>query len=285
MNFRRWLYTLPLLMLTLLPALARAQVAITPQIYTIDLTRQDGSQTYSFRLMNFSKAAIPIAVSVVNWTMNAKGQVEAAPLTEQSLAPWLQINPTQFVLPPEGSQVVRFAIRPAVPLAPGEHRAMVYFSQQAADTGPQPKGTFRVLFQLGAAVYARVPPFTMEGEILALHADAQGVSFEVHNSGTATTRMIGQYVVWNQDAVPAGGPWPAQLGSEGFVAPPGLVAHGALPLDADLPGLTRSVRLEFPLKGGLPPGRYVLYLRGTFGTPAIARQLRFAVSAASHSVK
>ena len=261
--------------LGLLPAsVVMAQVAITPQIYTIDLDKQP-NQTYSFRLMNFSKTAIPIAVSVINWTMNAKGQVEPAPLEEQSLAPWLQINPTRFVLPPKSSQVVRFAIRPAVPLLPGEHRAMIYFSQEPE--GLQPKGTFRVLFQLGAAVYARVPPYTMQGEIVSAKPDAHGVGFEVRNTGNATARMIGQYVVWKQGAVPATGPWPAHLGDEHLEAPAGLVASGALPLDADLPGLTRSVRLEFEDKNGLPPGNYVLYMRGTFGAPSIERELRFNV--------
>ncbi len=279
MRTMRWAGALAAVLLcllaTALPALA--QVAITPQIYTIDLGQQP-HRTYSFRLMNFSKAAIPIAVSVVNWTMNEKGQIEPAPLQEQSLAPWLQINPTRFVLPPEGSQVVRFAIRPAVPLTAGEHRAMIYFSQQAE--GPRPKGTFRVLFQLGAAVYARVPPYTMLGEILSAKPDAHGVRFEVRNTGTATARMIGQYVVWRQDAVPAGGPWPARLGETDFRPPPGMVASGALPLDADLPGLTRSVQLEFDDKQGLQPGRYVLFLRGTFGTSGIDRELRFSVPTA-----
>ena len=261
--------------LGLLPAsVVMAQVAITPQIYTIDLDKQP-NRTYSFRLMNFSKTAIPIAVSVINWTMNAKGQVEPAPLEEQSLAPWLQINPTRFVLSPESSQVVRFAIRPAVPLLPGEHRAMIYFSQEPE--GRQPKGTFRVLIQLGAAVYARVPPYTMQGEIVSAKPDAHGVSFEVRNTGNATARMIGQYVVWKRGAVPATGPWPAHLGDEHLKAPSGLVASGALPLDADLPGLTRSVRLEFEDKNGLPPGNYVLYMRGTFGAPNIERELRFNV--------
>ena len=246
----------------------------TTEIYTIDLDKQP-NQTYSFRLMNFSKTAIPIAVSVINWTMNAKGQVEPAPLEEQSLAPWLQINPTRFVLSPESSQVVRFAIRPAVPLLPGEHRAMIYFSQEPE--GLQPKGTFRVLFQLGAAVYARVPPYTMQGEIVSAKPDAHGVSFEVRNTGNATARMIGQYVVWKRGAVPATGPWPAHLGDEHLKAPSGLVANGALPLDADLPGLTRGVRLEFEDKNGLPPGNYVLYMRGTFGAPNIERELRFNV--------
>ena len=266
--------------LGLLPAsVVIAQVAITPQIYTIDLDKQL-NQTYSFRLMNFSKTAIPVAVSVINWTMNAKGKVEPAPLEEQSLAPWLQINPTRFVLSPESSQVVRFAIRPAVHLLPGEHRAMIYFSQQAE--GPQPKGTFRVLFQLGAAVYARVPPYTMQGEIVSAKPDAHGVSFEVRNTGNATARMIGQYVVWKKGTVSATGPWPAHLVAEHLKAPLGLAASGALPLDADLPGLTRSVRLQFANKAGLAPGAYVIYLRGRFGTPVIDRELAFVVPVKPH---
>lgn len=277
-RFTTALFALLLAPFLLWAPLASAQVAITPQIYTIDLDKPD--QTYSFRLMNFTKKDIPIAVSVVNWNMNAKGEVEAAPLQEQSLAPWIQINPVRFVLPAEGSQVVRFAIRPAVQLTPGEHRAMIYFSQQPE--GVQPKGTFRVLFRLGAAVYARVAPYSMTGAILSAKPDARGVSFEVDNTGNATTRMIGQYVVWKAGAAPADDPWPAGLGSEGFKAPAGLAASGQLPLDADLPGLTRSVRLDFNDKSGLPPGSYIMHLRGSFGSTKLDRTLHFSVPPGKH---
>ena len=274
---------IPALLLILLAGLAtappaRAQVALTPQIYTIDLDKPD--QTWSFRLINFTKDPKPVTVSVINWTMDAKGDVLPAPLEEQSLAPWIQINPTSFVLPANGSQVVRFAIRPAVPLGPGEHRAMIFFSEQPQ--GVQPKGTFRALFRLGAAVYARVPPYTMLGEILSARPDAHGVSFEVRNTGDATTRMVGQYVVWEKGSVPVAGPWPAHLGQPDFKPPEGLAASGALPLDADLPGLKRSVRLEFDDKAGLAPGMYVLYLRGSFGSPVIDRKLAFTVPAKPH---
>ena len=273
----------PALLLILLAGLiaaplARAQVALTPQIYTIDLDKPD--QTWSFRLINFTKDPKPVTVSVINWTMDAKGDVLPAPLEEQSLAPWIQINPTSFVLPANGSQVVRFAIRPAVPLGPGEHRAMIFFNEQPQ--GAQPKGTFRALFRLGAAIYARVSPYTMLGEILSVRPDAHGVSFEVRNSGSATTRMEGQFVVWKKGSVPATGPWPAHLGQPDFKPPAGLAASGALPLDADLPGLTRSVRLQFNDKTGLAPGAYVIYLRGRFGTPAIDRELAFVVPVKPH---
>ena len=273
----------PTLLLILLAGLiaaplARAQVALTPQIYTIDLDKPD--QTWSFRLINFTKDPKPVTVSVINWTMDAKGDVLPAPLEEQSLAPWIQINPTSFVLPANGSQVVRFAIRPAVPLGPGEHRAMIFFNEQPQ--GAQPKGTFRALFRLGAAIYARVSPYTMLGEILSVRPDAHGVSFEVRNSGSATTRMEGQFVVWKKGSVPATGPWPAHLGQPDFKPPAGLAASGALPLDADLPGLTRSVRLQFNDKAGLAPGAYVIYLRGNFGTPTIDRELAFVVPVKPH---
>ena len=273
----------PALLLILLAGLiaaplARAQVALTPQIYTIDLDKPD--QTWSFRLINFTKDPKPVTVSVINWTMDAKGDVLPAPLEEQSLAPWIQINPTSFVLPANGSQVVRFAIRPAVPLGPGEHRAMIFFNEQPQ--GAQPKGTFRALFRLGAAIYARVSPYTMLGEILSVRPDAHGVSFEVRNSGSATTRMEGQFVVWKKGSVPATGPWPAHLGQPDFKPPAGLAASGALPLDADLPGLTRSVRLQFNDKAGLAPGAYVIYLRGNFGTPTIDRELAFVVPVKPH---
>ncbi len=277
----RYARMLALSLVVLLGAIAASAAffndTATTEIYTIDLDKPN--QTWSFRLMNFTKTPKQVVVSVINWTMDAQGNViEIAP-TEQSLAPWLQINPTTFTLPAEGSQVVRFAIRPAVPLTPGEHRAMIYFTEQPE--ADHPKGTIQALFRLGSAVYARVPPYTMQGEILSAKPDAHGVNFEVRNTGNATARMIGTYVVWRQGAIPASGPWPAQLGQSDFKAPSGLAASGQLTPDAVLPGLTRSVRLVFDAKPGLAPGKYVLYLRGTFGTPNVDRKLAFVVPASA----
>lgn len=256
-----------------------AQVALTPQMYTINLGKTN--QTWSFRLINFTNEPKPVIVSVINWSMDSHGNIIPSPIEEQSLAPWIQINPTSFTLPANGSQVIRFAIRPAVPLVPGEHRAMIFFSEQSSNNA-QPNGTFRALFRLGAAIYARVPPYTMLGEISSIKPTAKGIEFKVYNAGNATTRMFGEYLILKKDDHSYSKQWVNSIGTANFKLPYDTIARGKLPLDADLPGLSRSMYLIFKNNLVLAPGSYILYLNGNFGTTIINRKLTFIISKKIH---
>jgi P pilus assembly chaperone PapD len=255
-------------------ASAFPQVALSPQIADISLDAP--AQTQSFRLSNQAKLPMHVVVSVQNWTMDIDGRVGVAPATEQSLAPWVEINPTSFTVEPGQSQVVRYAIRPAVKLEPGEHRAMVFFTEQPSPDDQAKPTTLRAYFKLGAAIYAHIGPVQENGEVASLRTDARAATFTLHNSGNATTRMRGQFALWQQQAHPsANAVTPAQLDKD-FKPPAGLIAYGRLPQDAVLPGADRHVTLDFDGKP-LPAGHYVLALQGTLGATVIDRSVRFDV--------
>ncbi len=246
-------------LLLALPAVpAAAQVALTPQIYTIDLGKPQ--RTYAFRLSNFTPQAVSVVVSAVNWTMTRHGRVLRLPMREQSLAPWLEVSPRSFRVPAHGSQVVRFAVRADVPLRPGEHRAMLYFTERRPAAAAAGKSMFISLFRFGAAIYALQPPYVSKGRIASVHVDASGAQFVLRNLGDTTVRMEGDYAVRRR----------------GQARP---LARGRLPLGPCLPGALRDVALQFDVRGGLPPGAYVLSLHGAMGTQVIARKVPFRVRA------
>jgi P pilus assembly chaperone PapD len=253
---------------------ARAQVALSPQIADIAL---DGpAATHSFRLTNQAKLPMRVAVTVSNWTMDIDGNVTTIPPTEQSLDSWIELNPAAFTIAPGESQVVRYAVRPALALSPGEHRAMVFFTERPDPQDASKPATLRVYFHLGAAIYAHVGPVQENGEVASLRTDARAATFTLHNSGNATTRMRGQFALWQRQAYPsANAVTPTQLDKD-FKPPAGLIAYGRLPQDAVLPGADRHVTLDFDGKP-LPAGHYVLALQGTLGATVIDRSVRFDV--------
>lgn len=261
--------------------LANAQVALSPPMADISL---DGPvQTQSFRLMNDSHAPMHVAVTVSNWGQDANGNVITVPTTEQSLAPWVQINPTEFTVAPGQSQVVRYAIRPALVLTPGEHRAMVFFTEKHLPGDNAPSGKLRVNFNLGASIYGHVGPVHENGQIDSIKTSAQALMFAVHNTGNATTRMRGQYAIWKSDAYPKKDDIAisADQLQDSYKSPNGLVRHGKLPTSAVLPDSNRTVTLDLS-KQPLPPGSYVLRTRATLGDTDISRELRFNVSTDRH---
>lgn len=267
-----------LLLCVALPAVA--QVAVTPQIQDISL---DGpTRTYAFRFINFSKEIKRVKVSVSNWSMDASGKITEVPSQQQSLDHWIEINPTEFTVPAGQAQVVRFAVRPAMQLAPGEHRAMVFFNEDPLPGQIAKPGTFRLQFRIGAAIYGHVGPIDRSGRIVSAKADARGVAFELRNTGNATTRIQGVYAVWKKAAIPAAAAaLPANMQEPRFTPPPGMMAHGLLPQDAVLPEVTRAVDLHFST-AALPVGQYVLRMRGVIGPNDVTRDIPIDVTRPTH---
>lgn len=131
------------------PAHLAAQVGLSPPKLDITIDESGKPSTHSIRIVNFGKKAVEVQVSVYNWEMDEDSQVRIIPPTDQSLDQWMVINPLRFTLPSEGSQAVRFSVRPKVKPEPGEHRAMIFFEQVPPDDdAPE----IRFVFRLGAAV-------------------------------------------------------------------------------------------------------------------------------------
>ncbi|GAA0712176.1 hypothetical protein [Dokdonella soli] len=260
---------------------ARAQIAISPQI--LDVSLDDPSHTYAFRLYNYTTEDKRVRVSLNNWTLDADNQVQVLPPTETSLDRWTIINPVEFDLPAGKSQAVRLAIRPAVPLAAGEHRVMTYFDEiPLADPTKEAPATLRARFRLGAAVYAHVGPVSRSGTINSVVADKHGFKLGVTATGNATTRFDGQYVIYPTRAFPGKGKVPAVENPDlpDMKLPPGAIAGGRIPATAVLPGTTRTVSGTYAGKP-LSPGRYTVNLSGHFGDAPLDAQTEINVAAGS----
>ena len=254
---------------------ALAQMAISPPLQELSLDDHPDA-TYSFRLSNFADTPVHVVVSTSNFDMDDKGVVSNTSATEQSLAPWIQLSPTEFTILGGHSQVIRYTIRPSVALEPGEHRAMVYFVEHHNADDKAPEGSVRVNFSFGAAVYAMVGPRHDSARIETLAADDHSFNWSIHNSGNATARLTARYALWRDDGKPD---TDRQIPTTGDataidVKATGPLSYGALPSGGVLPGRTRNFVLDLG-KSILPPGNYILGVSGSLAGTAVERRLRF----------
>jgi hypothetical protein len=247
---------------------------VAPPKFEIELG--DRGETHSFRVFNYDDDPITAEVSVHNWELDENNKTRILPPTEQSLDSWIAINPVRFTIPPRGSQVVRFAIRPKVELVDGEHRAILYVTSKPTE---EKALSVRFNLRIGMAVYGYVGAVERVGELVAVAVDPAALRFEIESRGNAHVRLAGRFAVWRADAYPEEGPPPPvpelpEAGEEA-VLPPGVVTVGELPAKPVLAGTRRTV--PQPLAEPLPPGDYVLRLVGTLGASSVERTLPFSI--------
>ncbi len=267
----------------LIAASAHAQVGFSPQYY--DLPLDEAQKTHAFRLFNFSKEDKVVRASVVNWDFDAHGEIRLLPTTDTSLDQWVVVNPVEFTIPAGQTQAVRFSVRPAVELPPGEHRAMLIFDevpqpQPASDPNASGRQTaLRARFQFRSAIYCQVGKPVRTADLARAEADAKGLHLRLAATGTANTRFDGQYQVWHRERFP-GLDHVSLLGNLADpkrVLPDGVVAAGGLPGQPVLPGGSRDYEVTF--EKPLAPGAYVIALLGNLGDEKLSRQIALAVPA------
>lgn len=262
---------------------AGAQVGFSPQYY--DLTQAESQGTHAYRLFNMTNDPKQVRVSVVSWDFDDRGEIRILPSTDTSLDQWVVVNPIEFTIPPGESQAVRFSIRPAVPLAAGEHRAMLIFDEVLQ---PQPVGeasgagaqtALRARFQFRTAIYCQAGTVSRRAEIVSAEASATTLSLQTRATGTANTRFEGQFMVWKASEFPGLDKvfLLGNLTDPKPELPPGMVAAGQLPGQPVLPGGSR--KYEVALGNTLPKGRYIAVLLGRLGDEALSRQIPFDVAA------
>ncbi len=270
---------MPIPRLLLLACLAFAwvpvsgQVAISPQMLDVPVD----NRTHAFKLYNLSAEPKKVRVSLTNFDLDDNNTVREQASGEQSLDTWLVVSPLEFTVKPNGYQTVRLSIRPAVELAPGEHRAMVWFDEQPTPKASDKTPTLRVRFRIGAAVYGQVGKTERRGALRKVLVDGSGFAIALANTGNANTRLDGRYHVHTKSeykakrAKPAAAPKPEDAATAG-AAP----AETRLPTTPVLPGALRVVRHKFA--SPLAPGAYVLELEGTFGETPVGGTWEFEVA-------
>lgn len=247
------------------------QIGVSPSMLELSIGSKPVNE--SLRIFNLKKTPTKVKVDVYNWTLDENNEVKLLPPTEQSLDQWMLINPTSFVLKPGESQVVRLSIRPTVKPAPGEHRALIYFTEERIDDTPAKAETpVEVLFKLGVGVYANADPTRHSSILKTLSFDKRENSLKasISNSGNVHTRLTGTYSIWKKGAFP--GTENAEkylLGESAKKAPDGLVAAGQLNQTPVLPGNTRTIVTQLP---SLPaPGSYIVAVSGKLGEKKIEK--------------
>ncbi|HZP65078.1 MAG TPA: hypothetical protein VFB32_02105 [Rudaea sp.] len=267
----------------LVAAVAHAQVGFSPQYY--DLALDEAQKTHAFRLFNLTKEDKSVRVSVVNWDFDEHSEIRILPGTDTSLDQWVVVNPVEFTIPAGQTQAVRFAVRPAVELAPGEHRAMLIFDEVPQ---PQPLGApsangaqtaLRARFQFRTAIYVQVGQVTRTATISDLSTSPKGIHTTINATGNANTRFDGQYMVWKKESFP-GLEKVALLPNANdpkASLPSGMVRAGGLPGQPVLPGGTRAYQIAFD--SPLPPGAYVVVMLGRLGDEKLSRQIPLVVPA------
>jgi len=270
-------------LVSLLSICAQAQVGFSPQYY--DLSLDEAQKTHAFRLFNMTKEDKQVRVNVVNWDFDEHNEIRVLPGTDKSLDQWVVVNPVEFTIPAGQSQAVRFSVRPAIELAPGEHRTMLIFDEvlqpqaDGAVTAPGAQTALRARFQFRTAIYCQVGEVTRSADLSQATANGKGIHLRLRATGSANTRLDGQYMVWKAATFP-GIDKVALLGnlSEAKPAlPAGMVGAGRLPGQPVLPGGTRDY--DFPFDTALGSGSYIAVLLGNLGKDKLARQIPFNVPA------
>lgn len=265
LRIRRVLCSLLVLWCVLPAGMEALEIGVSPTRFEIVLGEQP--VTEALRVFNVATRPVTIQIRVHHWTLDANNDVQLIEPNEQSLDQWILINPSRFTIPVGEAQTVRFAIRPRVQPTPGEHRAMLYFEEVSAEE-PNVRGV-QTLGRLGVAVYAYAGEVqrrgTLHGVEVLPSAEPLTVAFDMASEGNVHIRLQGQYAVWQAERYPgAQHTRPLEhLGTDDLKLPEGMVEAGFLPALPVLPGTRRQIKL--PLQTALPPGAYVLDIKGEIG--------------------
>lgn len=258
-----------------LPALA--QVGISPAYY--DLSAADASKTQTFRMFNYTDQIKRVRVSLAPWDADPANQPRLLPPGPTTLDQWVVVNPVEFEVKPQSSQAVRFSVRPAAELPPGEQRVMFIFDEI---NPPVEDGKMRARFQFRSALYVQSGQTARKGDIESITAGTDGARIRLKNVGNANVRLLGQYAIWQAVDFPGveATSLIAGLGSPDAKLAQGQLVANSLPGNPVLPGEVHDIVFNFGT-ATLKPGRYVLDLNGKLGDAPLDRSVEFVVGAAA----
>ena len=236
------------------------QIAIFPSMFELQIGSKPVNE--SIRLKNMKKKPVTIKTDVYNWTLDRQNNLQIIPGTPQSLDRWMIINPLTFTIDPGQEQVVRFSIRPGVKPEPGEHRAIVYFTEQPDEQDVN--AAVQVTFRIGVGIYAYADPVRQSATLQNISFDAASSTIKAHinNSGNVHTRLKGAYTVWEKGTFPG-------FGKTGSKTKP--VTSGTLNNLPVLPGENRVIETPISLPG--KPGLYAFAVSGSINGKNVEKLL------------
>jgi hypothetical protein len=148
----------------------------------------------SATVLNMSDHEITVTTSVVDFDLDENNQFRELEPKPGSLPTAMMVNPSEFTIPANGSQTVRFAIMPQRLEGEGEHRAMLFFSE-LVDTS---HAGVKLNFRLGMPIYATVgePNPIAAFNDLGFDAERLTVSLDISSIGNSQVQPTGYYLWW-----------------------------------------------------------------------------------------
>ena len=222
---------------------ARASFAIMPMEVQQKMTQANYRLTDDIEVHNSSDAPIHISGSITDWTLTPDGNYEywEAGSKPRSCATWIQLSPSEFVLPPKKSMRVRYTITAPVGFT-DETRAMIFFQSRPLPTKGSNGMSLMVSTRMGCKVFVS-PAVALSGtarisDMEMISGPKQRAKVSVRNDGAATFRAKGTLQVLNENGR--------------------IIGQGELkPSQAQvLPGATRD--LWFEITPRLEAGNYLL---------------------------
>jgi fimbrial chaperone protein len=179
----------------------RPLFGISPPRIQIELDDK-GNASGEFLVVNVAPTPLSIKLDIINWDLDENGKIVQIPPTEQSLDQALLVNPLTFVIPGNNSQTVRFAIRPTMLPAAGEHKAIIYVREQL------PPSTEKVL---RAKVAYALPVYATMGDViesvvvhdLSYNKQSAAIILDIENAGNKHIRPNGFIGLWSKADYPS----------------------------------------------------------------------------------
>lgn len=133
-----------------MPITTAMEVGVSPPRFEVEINSKK-TRNQSINVVNLSSQPVSMKAYVRAWMMNEDNKLQEVESNEQSLDQWIVFTPSQFTIPPRGSQTVRFAIRPKVQPTPGEHRAVLYLEEVLPDN--QDSQAVKTVGRFGVVIY------------------------------------------------------------------------------------------------------------------------------------
>ncbi len=230
------------------------QVGVSPSIF--EEVRLEGNElNKTMRFFNFKDKPVSVRVTVHNWTTDHNNRIELLSPDPQSLDQWIVVNPLRFTVPARKSHVVRFSIRPREEPSSGEHRAIIYFTEEPSEPDSLAKETLQNRFRIGTGIYATSGDVKKQALLHSVRVSDNRIDADIENTGTVHTRFRGKYIIWEADAYPGMDDFDRYYyGKPEDAAVQGLVGKGVLNRFPVLPGTRRTISSSLPVsnkKGAL----------------------------------
>lgn len=264
------------------------EISVSPPRFEIPIGTKKRSQ--SLKIKNFDDKPVEMKAHIRSWTLDENSKLQEVESTEQTLDQSIIFTPSRFTIPPGGEQTIRFAIRPKVKLATGEHRAILNLEEIPRKNKNRDPNSLITVASMGVVIYAYSGEVKRVGVLNSVNVDTKPnglttAAFDVSSQGNAHVRMNGQYAIWSAAKYPGAEATKILPGLNKPKAklPANIVRAGKIKIKPVLPATRRQQIL--PIAKKLPPGKYILDINGDLSGTLIDKGIPFTVPPLSNAYK